>query len=190
MATGALANSAPLSQTRRMKSFAFVFMAICLFLVSGCSSPTTVATKQISLSGLGTISVLPFDGYNGEQFSNEVAQQLMLKGARLVDRARLDAVLVEKGLSAASITQGVVDITKLGGLLGVDVVVTGSVSPIVVYVSGAPSGKVSTASLRFISVKTGEILGAASYSANTELLAGSVLYPEAARRLVNQISAN
>ena len=165
----------------------FALSAVLIAFAAGCSSPTTTATAKLNIQSLGTVSVVPFDGYNGEQFSEAIIQQLLMKGARLVDRARLNSVLIEQGLSVASITQGAVDLRRVGGLLGVDVIVTGSVSPIVVHVSGAPSGKVSTASMRFVSVKTGEILGAASYAANTEYLSGSVLYPEAARRLVNQV---
>ena len=130
------------------------FLRLCLlaiysFAVAGCSSPTTVATAEVDFKKLGTISVFPFDGYNGEQFSNEIAQQFIMSGARIVDRTRLSAVIVEQGLSVANITKGNVDFRKVGGLLGVDFVVFGSVSPIIV---------------------------------------GSVLYPEAAKRLVKQIA--
>ena len=167
----------------------YLVSVLLLVYMSGCSSPTTIGTPSVNLRSLGTISVLPFEGYNGDQFSNQVAQQMMLRGARLVDRARLTAVLVERGLSVANIAKSNGDILKIGGLLGVDVIVSGSVSPIIVYASGAPSGKVSTASLRLISVKTGEILASASYSANTEYLLGSVLYPKAAEKLVAQIAS-
>lgn len=172
-----------------MKTLRALSVALFTILLASCASPTTVGTTQVNPMALGIISVFPFNGYNGEQFSNEVEQQLMLRGAKLVDRARIISILAEQGLSVANITEGSVDFRKVGGLLGVDVVVTGSVSPIIVYATGVPSGKVSAASLRMISVQTGEILATASYSANTDLLAGSVLYPEAAKRLVTQITS-
>jgi hypothetical protein len=141
----------------------------------------------LNLGQLGVVAVLPFAGHNGDQFSNSVAQELILRGAKIVERSNITSVLIEQGLSIADITSGRINYEKYGGLLGVDTIVIGSVSPIVVYMSGAPSGKVSTAGMRVVSVKTGMVVGSATYSANTELLAGSVLYPEAAERLVNAL---
>ena len=153
-------------------------------LIAGCATPTIKATKKLSIQSLGTVAVLPFDGYHGDQFADAVTQELMLHGVQVVERSRVTSVLLEQGLSVAEIASGRVNYERLGGLLGVDTIVVGSVSPIIVYVSGAPSGKVSTAALRFVDVKNGVILGAATYDANTELLAGSVLYPKAAEKLV------
>ena len=158
-----------------------------IFFFIGCATPTIKATKKLTVDPLGVMAVLPFDGHHGDQFADSVAQELMLRGARIVERSRITSVLVEQGLSVADLTSGRVNYDKIGGLLGVDTIVIGSVSPIVVYISGAPSGKVSTASMRIVSVKTGTIVGSATYSANTELLAGSVLYPEAAERLVHAL---
>ncbi len=178
-----------MSSTKVTKKIAAITCLIGLiFTLMGCASPSTDGTAPVSIRSLGAITVLPFDGYNGDQFSNMIALELMKRGARLVDRTKLNAVLVEQGLNVKNITKGNIDIQRIGGLLGVDVIVTGSVSPIIVYASGAPSGKVSTAALILTSVKTGEIIASASYSANTELLVGSVLYPKAAERMVIQIS--
>lgn len=157
------------------------------FFLIGCATPTIKATKKLHVDPLGVVAVLPFDGHHGDQFADSVAQELMLRGARIVERSRITSVLVEQGLSVADLTSGRVNYDKIGGLLGVDTIVIGSVSPIVVYISGAPSGKVSTAAMRIVSIKTGTIFGSATYSANTELLAGSVLYPEAAERLVRAL---
>ena len=112
----------------------------------------------------------------------------MLQGASIAERSRITSVFIEQGLSMADITSGHMNYEKIGGLLGVDTLVLGSVSPIIVYVSGAPSGKVATAAMRVVSVKTGTVVGAATYAANTDLLAGSVLYPEAAARLVRALT--
>ena len=163
---------------------------ITLFLI-GCVGmtvkPTIKATKKLTVEPLGVIAVLPFEGHHGGQFADSIAQELMLRGAKIVDRSRITAVMAEQGLSVADITSGHINYEKIGGLLGVDIFIIGSVSPIVVYISGAPSGKVSTAAIRIVSVKTGTIIGSATYSANTELLAASVLYPEAAERLVGAL---
>ena len=164
-----------------------VYLLAIAALLSGCSSPTTKSSRRIDIHELGVIAVMPFDGYNGAQFSDAVAQELLFKGARLVDRQKLVNIVVEQGMSVNSITKDG-EFQKIGGLAGVDHIISGSVTPIVVYLSGAPSGKVSTASLKIVSVKTGEIVVASNYNANTERLAGSVLYPRAAALLVNSIS--
>jgi TolB-like protein len=165
---------------------AIIGIVICVFM-AGCATPTIKATRKLSVQSVGTVAVLPFDGHRGDQFADSVTQELMLRGVQVVERSRVRSVLLEQGLSVAQIASGRVNYEKIGGLLGVDTVVVGSVSPIIVYVSGAPSGKVSTAALRFVAIKNGAILGTATYDANTELLAGSVLYPKAAEKLVQEL---
>jgi hypothetical protein len=164
-----------------------IIVALVFAFIAGCATPTVKATMKLTVPSFGTVAVLPFEGYNGDQFADAVTQELILRGIRVVERSRVMSVLLEQGLSVAEITSGRVNYEKLGGLLGVDTIVVGSVSPIIVYASGAPSGKVSTAALRFVSVGNSAILGSATYNANTELLAGSVLYPKAAEKLVNAI---
>ena len=163
-----------------------IVYVLSLFLI-GCPAPTIKATHELNAEQLGVMAVLSFDGHNGDQFADSVAQELIIRGATIVERSRITSVMVEQGLSVADITSGRINYEKVGGLFGVDTIVIGSVSPIIVYASGAPSGKVSTAAMRVVSVKTGIIVGSATYSANTELLAGSVLYPEAAERLVHAL---
>ncbi len=110
-----------------------------------------------------------------------------MHGVNVVERSRVQSVLVEQGLSLAQIASGGVNYEKIGGLLGVDTIVVGSVSPIVVHISGVPSGKISTAALRFVSVKNSVILGAATYDADTEFLLGTELYPKVAETLVQKL---
>jgi len=158
-------------------------------LLSGCLIPTTTTTTNtVDLKKVGVIAVLPFSGHNGGSFADNITNEMIRSGARIVDRAKINSVLSEQGLSVSNITSGGVSLDKIGGLLGVDVIVTGSVSPIIVYASGAPSGKVSSATVRLISVKSGEIIALATFEANTELLLGSELYPKTAHLLVNAIA--
>jgi curli biogenesis system outer membrane secretion channel CsgG len=156
-------------------------------LLSACASPKIKTTKQITPDDAGTVAVLPFSGINGSQFSDAVTQELIMNNVRVVERSRVMAILSEQGLSMSQISEGGGNYSQLGGLLGVDSLVLGSVSPIMVYESGAPSGKVSTASIRIVSVKNGTILAATSYNANTELLRGSVLYPKAAEKMIKSL---
>jgi hypothetical protein len=171
-----------------MKQILMLMMAVVMV---GCASPPTIrATSQIQIQSVGTVAVLPFNGHNGHQFSDFVAQELILRGAKVVERSKVASVLQEQKLSIADISTGGVNLEKLGGLLGVETFIVGSVSPITVYESGGPSGKVSSASIRFVRIKDGIILASAVYSANTELLAGSVLYPKCAEMLVAKIIAS
>jgi TolB-like protein len=169
-----------------MRNLAILLLSLIL---TGCAGlPTISATNKVDLDKVGVIAVLPFNGFNGESFSDSITAELIRKGARVVDRAKVSAILAEQGLSVSSITTGGVSLNKLGGLLGVDVIIAGSVSPIIVYASGAPSGKVSSATARLVSVKNGEILSMATFEANTELLMGSELYPRTAKLLVDSLS--
>jgi hypothetical protein len=158
-----------------------------VMLVSGCATPTIKSTSKIQTVALGVVAVLPFQGFRGDQFADAVTQELLMRNVKIVERTQITYILLEQGMNITDITEGKINYTKLGGLLGVDTIVVGSVSPITVYLSGVPSEKVSSASMRLISVKTGAVIGASSYSANTDLLAGSALYPNVAERLVKSI---
>lgn len=169
-----------------MRIFTIFFLSLIL---TACLIPTTTSTtKTVDLKSVGVIAVLPFSGYNGALFADNITNEMIRSGARIVDRAKINSVLREQGLNVSNITSGVVPLDKIGGLLGVDVIVTGSVAPIIVYDSGAPSGKVSSATVRLISVKTGEIIALATFEANTEHLLGSELYHKTAHLLVNAIA--
>ena len=165
-----------------MKSYLILIAIVAV----GCATPSIKSTKQVPISSIGTVAVLAFEGHNGDQFADHVTQELIFRGARVVERRIVSSVLNEQRLSVSAITKGNATYEKLGGLLGVETLIVGSVSPIYVYESGAPSGKVSTASLRLIRIKDGTIAGSVAYSANTELLAGSMLYPKCAEKLVNK----
>jgi hypothetical protein len=164
-----------------------LLVILSTIVIVGCAAPTIKSTKKIPLNSLGTLAVLSFDGHNGHQFADHITQELILRGARVVERAKVHSVLREQRLSVQDIAKGTINYENLGGLLGVETVIVGSVSPIYVYASGAPSGKVSTASLRLIRINDGIIIGSVTYSANTELLAGSMLYPKCAEKIVSKI---
>lgn len=165
-----------------------VLSILLCFGLMGCAGlPIVKATGKLQVVNLGTVTVLPFDGYRGDEFSDFISQELMLHGVSVMERSRVISLLMEKGINITDFVKGTVNYEKLSGIAGVKVLVIGSVSPITVYESGGPSGKVSAATLRFVSVNDGKILGVATYNANTELLMGSVLYPEAAEKLVASI---
>lgn len=167
-----------------------ILLAIVLAAISGCVtssfSPTIKTTKKLNAGQLGVVAVLPFTGHNGEQFADSVAQELLMRGTKIVERSHITSILIEQGLSVADITSGRVNYEKIGGLLGVNAIAIGSVSPIVVYISGTYRG-VKTAAIRIVSVETGMVIGAVTYSANTENLAFSVTYPEVAERLIRTL---
>ena len=53
--------------------------------LAGClvPKPSIRATKQIQIQSIGTVAVLPFSGHDGEQFSDHVTQELILRGAKV-----------------------------------------------------------------------------------------------------------
>jgi len=161
---------------------------VVVVLTGGCiSAPTVKSSNQVGVESLGIIAVMPFNGFRGDQFADLLTQEFIMSGARVVERSKVIAILMEQGLSVVDIAKGNIKYDRLEGLLGVDTIVVGSVSPITVYNTGAKSEKVSTASIRLVTIKTGIIIGAASYSANTDLLMGSKLYPKVAEMLVNKL---
>ena len=161
---------------------------LCLGL-AGCAmtSPSIKSTVKVCPHNIGVVAVLSFQGFRGEQFADSVMQELIMRGVKIVERTRITSILLEQGMNMEDITAGKVNYEKIGGLLGVDTIVVGSVSPITVYDSGAPSEKVSTASMRLVAIKNGTVIAAAYFSANTDLLMGSALYPKVAEELVNSI---
>lgn len=162
--------------------------AVVGLLVVGCGvAATLTASRELSPTALGRAAVMPFGGYRSDVFADLVTHELLAVGVTVVERSRLAEVLAEQNLRLDDLAAGKGDVQRIGRALDADVLVFGSVSPITVYLSGAPSGKVSAASVRFVSVATGEVLASASFSSNTDLLPGAPTYPEVAHQLIRSV---
>jgi len=157
-----------------------------MFLVS-CGAGTINVSSTVKARSLGVTAVLPFNGHGGDLFSDLVANEFLSRNVSLVERTRLAAVLNERNLQLNDIVSGKIDPIEIGKVLGVNTLVFGSVSPIIVYISGASSGKVAAASLRLVSMSSGQVLSSATYNNSTDFLPGSPTYPEVAAMLVEQL---
>lgn len=164
-------------------------LSLISLLTGGCGLTATIeASRRLDPKAVGKVAVLPFAGHRGDNFSDHVTHGLVARGYAVVERSNLNAILKEQGLHLSDLVEGRGDLRRIGQLLGADTLVLGSVVPITVYVSGATSGKVSGASVRFVSVSTGEVLASASYGWGSDYLPLAPTYSEAAAKLVNAIS--
>jgi hypothetical protein len=144
-------------------------------------------TRALNARSLGTVAVLEFSGYRGEAFADFISQELLKQGIDVIEGSRISAILSERNIQMKDIALGKVELQMFHKILGVDVLVFGSVSPIIIYTSGLSSNKVSTASVRLVSVLDGKILSSAAYRNNSDYLPGSPEYPEVAERLIKSI---
>ena len=119
---------------------------LILFVLSFANSQNTIAvldfkSNGISISEASSIS----EKLRTELFNNS--------DYRVVERDKLEAILEEKGLKQSGIVSGE-NIVNVGGLIGVDRIVVGTINKI---------GKLYSLSARIVKVETGEILESVSY---------------------------
>ena len=119
---------------------------LILFVVSFANSQNTIAvldfkSNGISISEASSIS----EKLRTELFNNS--------DYRVVERDKLEAILEEKGLMQSGIVSDE-NIVNVGGLIGVDRIVVGTINKI---------GKLYSLSARIVKVETGEILESVSY---------------------------
>lgn len=164
-----------------------LLLAMILASTTGCTSQTWEVTRPLQKKDIGKVSVIRFTGHNAGVFEDFVITELVNLGVPVVERSRIISVLTERELSLNDLTEGRVKPEIIKKLAGVDTLVFGSITPIVVYVSGAMSGKVSSASLRFVDTQTGNIISSASFSANSDLLALAPTYYGVASKLIRRI---
>ncbi len=119
---------------------------LILFVLSFSNSQNTIAvldfkSNGISISEASSIS----EKLRTELFNNS--------DYRVVERDKLEAILEEKGLMQSGIVSDE-NIVNVGGLIGVDRIVVGTINKI---------GKLYSLSARIVKVETGEILESVSY---------------------------
>lgn len=164
-------------------------VALAALLSGACGLTASLkASKKVAPKDVGKLVIVPFVGHRGDSFADHVTAELVAQGYSVLERSNLIAILKEQGLQLSDLVEGKADLRRVGRLLGADTLVVGSVSPITVYVSGAISGKVSGAAIRFVSVSTGEVLVSASYGWGSDFLPFAPTYSEAANKLVEAIS--
>ncbi|MBI4801730.1 MAG: hypothetical protein HY796_04310 [Elusimicrobia bacterium] len=98
-----------------------------LFFFSACAAPRTAVNPRADFSAVKRVAVLTFGGSGGELASDLFTQSLLARGADVVERQRLTAVMTEQSLSSV----GYFDpgsAKQIGKLLGVDALFVGSVA--------------------------------------------------------------
>ena len=103
-----------------------LFLPFLLFLAS-CAGPQVAVNRRADFSKIHRIAVTSFSGPGGEGASDLLAQDLLARGADVIERQRLDAVLNEQHLSVEGILEPST-IKRLGKILGVDALIVGTVT--------------------------------------------------------------
>lgn len=96
-------------------------------LSSGCVGPQVAVNANADFSRIRRVAVASFDGPEGQVAADLLTQDLLMHGADVVERRRLDAVLREHDLAAS----GILDpstLKKMGRILGVDAIFVGTVA--------------------------------------------------------------
>jgi len=97
-----------------------------LALLWGCAGPEIAINRTADFTHIHRIAVAGFSGSGGDAAADILAQDLLARGADVVERQRLDAVLREQQLaSSGALDSGT--IKKIGKILGVDAIFVGTV---------------------------------------------------------------
>lgn len=95
--------------------------------LAACVGPQVAVKRSFDFRSVRRVAVLAFAGQGGEVASDLLAQSLLARGADVVERKQLEALLQESRLAAS----GVLDpktIKEVGRVLGVDALFLGSMT--------------------------------------------------------------
>lgn len=109
--------------------------ALAMF-VCGCASPLEYSAETDALAAIKTIAPLPMvdapgaeGGYSGNTVASILSQKLMtIKGFRILEREKFQAIIMERDLKASDLVADPAVAAQVGGVLGADAVMTGSVT--------------------------------------------------------------
>lgn len=105
-----------------------LFFALCFWLFSGCT-PKTVISPSYNFDQMNRIGIMafsaPWSGLQGVE--NLFAKYLIQSGFKVVERAQLESVLKEHGLSVSGYLSPETT-REIGRILGVDTLLVGEVS--------------------------------------------------------------
>ncbi len=163
-----------------MKKLLALTLITALFL-AGCSSARFSISKDYDFLKIKRIAVTSFTSHidyrnSGDAVADEFLTQLMGKGYKIVERNRISSILGEQEL-AASNKLDPATIKRIGKILGVDAILTGSVvkyvqdSKAVVYYTDKDGNTSSQSQLRqaeisisarLFDVESGEVIWSGS----------------------------
>lgn len=110
-----------------MKSITLFLALPLLTLFTACTAPQIAVNPRADFSSIKRVAVLPFNGVKGELAADLLTQSLVARGADVVERQQLDAVMREQSLSSSS-SFDPATARQLGKLLGVDALFVGTVA--------------------------------------------------------------
>lgn len=93
---------------------------------AGCVGPEIAVNRRADFSRIQRVAVASFSGPGGEAAADMFTQDLLMEGADVVERQRLDAVLNEHNLAGSNVLDPTT-IKKVGKILGVDAIFVGTV---------------------------------------------------------------
>ncbi|OGR39815.1 MAG: hypothetical protein A2X29_06170 [Elusimicrobia bacterium GWA2_64_40] len=102
-------------------------MLPALLLLAACAAPRVAVNPRSDFSSVKRVAVISFSGPSGDLAADLMTQSLLMHGADVVERQRLDAVLREQSL-ADSGSFDPATAKQLGKLLGVDALFVGTVA--------------------------------------------------------------
>lgn len=97
--------------------------AVC----AACAGPQVAVNPRADFGRVRRVAVVTFSGPSGDLAADLLTQSLVSRGADVIERSQLSAVLREQNMA----TSGVLDprtVKKLGKILGVDALFVGTVS--------------------------------------------------------------
>jgi curli biogenesis system outer membrane secretion channel CsgG len=166
----------------RRAGFCILLAVAVLFSSVRCAKHVSVQ-PVVDPALYGRLAVLPFETQSvfstiGYQVADEIVLELIEKAPEfhIVERSRIDALLLERNLESEGLSTGKTAL-EAARLLGVDAIITGSVSVSIEDISPAPEHEERRASgialIRLIDADDGRVLWASrvegEYSALTYL---------------------
>ncbi len=107
---------------KRIIKYIFPFL-----FVSSCISPNVAVNKNANFSKIKRVAVLTFQGQAGASASDIFTTTLLKYGADVVERQQIDTIIKELNLSQSDIISPQ-NRKKVGNLLSVDAIITGSIT--------------------------------------------------------------
>ncbi len=156
----------------KKSSWMLNILILCLVCIPACSTITTkkFVNNQQRLKSVERIAVIPFDANNadmGSAVAESLSANLVKSRFTIIERAQLDKILAEQGLSLTGLLQN--QLSVIGKIKGIDAMIVGSAT-ISNGFAGLSNGGyrdyISNCTARLIDVATGEILFAATYTAS------------------------
>lgn len=110
-----------------MKSLMKKTLLLLPALLAACATPNVAVNPRADFTAVKRVAVLSFGGQQGELAADLLTQSLLARGADVVERQRLSAVMEEQRLTASTAFDPSTA-KELGRLLGVDALFVGTVA--------------------------------------------------------------